>query len=41
MLAGFSGHGFKFGAVIGEMLATTVDGARAPAALTDWAAGRA
>jgi glycine/D-amino acid oxidase-like deaminating enzyme len=40
-LAGFSGHGFKFGAVIGEMLATTVDGTHAPAALTDWAAGRA
>jgi glycine/D-amino acid oxidase-like deaminating enzyme len=41
VLAGFSGHGFKFGAVIGEMLAATLDGARAPAALTDWAAGRA
>jgi glycine/D-amino acid oxidase-like deaminating enzyme len=41
VLAGFSGHGFKFGAVIGEMLAQTVDGARAPGALTDWAAGRA
>jgi glycine/D-amino acid oxidase-like deaminating enzyme len=41
VLAGFSGHGFKFGAVMGEMLATTVDGARAPADLTDWAAGRA
>jgi sarcosine oxidase subunit beta len=41
VLAGFSGHGFKFGAVMGEMLATTVDGTRAPADLTDWAAGRA
>jgi glycine/D-amino acid oxidase-like deaminating enzyme len=41
VLAGFSGHGFKFGAVIGEMLATTLDGTRAPAAMTDWAAGRA
>jgi len=41
MLAGFSGHGFKFGAVIGEMVAQTVDGARAPSALADWAAGRA
>jgi glycine/D-amino acid oxidase-like deaminating enzyme len=40
VLAGFSGHGFKFGAVIGEMLATTVDGARAPAEFSDWAAGR-
>ena len=41
VLAGFSGHGFKFGAVIGEMLATTLDGARTPAAMTAWAAGRA
>jgi glycine/D-amino acid oxidase-like deaminating enzyme len=41
VLAGFSGHGFKFGAVVGEMLAQTVDGTRAPAALTAWAAGRA
>lgn len=40
VLAGFSGHGFKFGAVIGEMLASTVDGARPPAALTAWGAGR-
>jgi glycine/D-amino acid oxidase-like deaminating enzyme len=41
VLAGFSGHGFKFGAVIGEMLASTLEGACAPAAMTDWAAGRA
>ncbi|MGH6916266.1 MAG: FAD-dependent oxidoreductase, partial [Geminicoccaceae bacterium] len=41
VLAGFSGHGFKFGALIGEMLATTLDGARPPAAMTAWAAGRA
>jgi len=41
VLAGFSGHGFKFGAVIGEMLATTLAGERTPAALTAWAAGRA
>jgi glycine/D-amino acid oxidase-like deaminating enzyme len=41
VLAGFSGHGFKFGAVIGEMLAQTVDGAQSPAALTAWAAWRA
>jgi glycine/D-amino acid oxidase-like deaminating enzyme len=40
VLAGFSGHGFKFGAAVGEMLAQTVAGAVAPAALTDWAAGR-
>ena len=41
VLAGFSGHGFKFGAVVGEMLARTVAGDLVPAALTDWAAGRA
>ena len=41
VLAGFSGHGFKFGAVIGEMLAQTVEGACTPSAFTDWAAGRA
>jgi glycine/D-amino acid oxidase-like deaminating enzyme len=41
VLAGFSGHGFKVGAVIGEMLASTLEGASAPAAMTDWAAGRA
>jgi glycine/D-amino acid oxidase-like deaminating enzyme len=40
VLGGFSGHGFKFGAVIGEMLARTVDGAIAPAEFADWAAGR-
>ncbi len=40
VLAGFSGHGFKFGAVVGEMLAQTAGGARTPAALTAWAAGR-
>jgi glycine/D-amino acid oxidase-like deaminating enzyme len=34
-------YGFKFGAVIGEVLATTLDGARTPAAMTAWAAGRA
>jgi glycine/D-amino acid oxidase-like deaminating enzyme len=40
VLAGFSGHGFKFGAVIGEALAETLDGRRPPAALTAWAAGQ-
>lgn len=40
VLAGFSGHGFKFGALVGEMLARTLEGARAPADLTAWAAGR-
>jgi glycine/D-amino acid oxidase-like deaminating enzyme len=41
VLAGFSGHGFKFGTVIGEMLAQTLGGARAAVDLSDWAAGEA
>ena len=40
MLAGFSGHGFKFGAVIGEAIAEALAGARPAAAVTAWAAGR-
>jgi sarcosine oxidase subunit beta len=39
LLGGFSGHGFKFGAVLGEALAETVDERRQPAAFTAWAAG--
>ena len=39
-LSGFSGHGFKFAALIGEELARAVRGEIAPAALTAWAAGR-
>ncbi len=39
VLAGFSGHGFKFGALIGLRLAETLTGARDPQALTAWAAG--
>jgi glycine/D-amino acid oxidase-like deaminating enzyme len=39
VLAGFSGHGFKFGAVMGEALAETLSGRRSPEALTAWAAG--
>jgi glycine/D-amino acid oxidase-like deaminating enzyme len=41
VLAGFSGHGFKFGAVMGEALAETLGGRRAPETITAWAAGRA
>ena len=41
LLAGFSGHGFKFGAVIGEAIAEALLGRRAEAAVTAWAAGRA
>ena len=41
LLAGFSGHGFKFGAVIGEAVAAALNGERPAAALTAWAAGHA
>jgi glycine/D-amino acid oxidase-like deaminating enzyme len=41
LLAGFSGHGFKFGAVIGEAIAEVLGGRRAAATVTAWAAGRA
>jgi glycine/D-amino acid oxidase-like deaminating enzyme len=41
VLAGFSGHGFKFGAVIGEAIAAALTGARPARAITAWAAGRA
>ena len=41
VLAGFSGHGFKFGAVMGEAVARGAE-RRAPAeALQAWAAGNA
>jgi len=41
IMSGFSGHGFKFGPLIGERLAAAVVGEIAPVALTEWAAGRA
>jgi glycine/D-amino acid oxidase-like deaminating enzyme len=41
LLAGFSGHGFKFGAVIGEAIAEALVGNRAAATVTAWAAGHA
>src|SRR5919106_156589 len=41
VLAGFSGHGFKFGAVIGEALAAALTGERAAEAITAWATGHA
>ena len=41
LLAGFSGHGFKFGAVIGEAIAEALVGRRPEATVTAWAAGRA
>jgi glycine/D-amino acid oxidase-like deaminating enzyme len=41
LLAGFSGHGFKFGAVIGEAITEALAGRRPAATVTAWAAGRA
>jgi glycine/D-amino acid oxidase-like deaminating enzyme len=40
VLAGFSGHGFKFGAVMGEAIAEALAGKRAAGAITAWAAGQ-
>lgn len=40
VLAGFSGHGFKFGALMGEAMVEVLTGARPPEAMTAWAAGR-
>ena len=40
VLAGFSGHGFKFGAVIGERVAAALLDEIDPSALAQWAAGR-
>jgi glycine/D-amino acid oxidase-like deaminating enzyme len=40
VLAGFSGHGFKFGAILGLVLADTLEGQRTPDSLMNWAAGR-
>jgi sarcosine oxidase subunit beta len=41
VIGGFSGHGFKFGAVIGERAAACVTGALARADLARWLAGSA
>jgi glycine/D-amino acid oxidase-like deaminating enzyme len=40
VMAGFSGHGFKFAPLMGEAVADALSGARDPADLTAWAAGR-
>lgn len=40
-LAGFSGHGFKFGAALGLRVADAIEGRLPAEALTAWAAGRA
>jgi glycine/D-amino acid oxidase-like deaminating enzyme len=39
IMSGFSGHGFKFGSVLGLEFAETIAGARDPADFTAWAAG--
>lgn len=39
VMSGFSGHGFKFGAVLGLELARTIDGERSAGGLSEWAAG--
>jgi glycine/D-amino acid oxidase-like deaminating enzyme len=41
VLAGFSGHGFKFGAVMGEAAAAALSGERSLSAIQAWAAGNA
>jgi sarcosine oxidase subunit beta len=40
VLSGFSGHGFKFGAVLGEAVARAAGDAGWAARVADWAAGR-
>jgi len=40
-MAGFSGHGFKFGPLMGELVADALEGRRAPDAVAALAAGRA
>jgi glycine/D-amino acid oxidase-like deaminating enzyme len=40
VLAGFSGHGFKFGALIGERMAAAVAGELSEDELANWAAGK-
>ena len=39
VMSGFSGHGFKFGPVIGRELARAIVGEREASSLTGWAAG--
>ncbi|MDJ0950791.1 MAG: FAD-dependent oxidoreductase [Alphaproteobacteria bacterium] len=40
VMTGFSGHGFKFGALMGEELAKTISGERDGGEFSAWAAGR-
>lgn len=39
VMTGFSGHGFKFGALMGEAMADALEGERMPSAVGRWAAG--
>ena len=39
VLTGFSGHGFKFGALMGKAVAETISGLKEPAELSHWASG--
>ena len=39
VMTGFSGHGFKFGPLMGEAMAEALEGERMPSALGRWAAG--
>ena len=39
VMTGFSGHGFKFGALMGEAMVEALDGKRMPRAVGRWAAG--
>jgi len=41
VMSGFSGHGFKFGALMGEAMADMVLGQRDKDVVTPWAAGLA
>ncbi|MCX7372552.1 MAG: FAD-dependent oxidoreductase [Alphaproteobacteria bacterium] len=40
VMSGFSGHGFKFGSVLGQAVANAIINPALRAALPDWAAGR-
>lgn len=40
VMSGFSGHGFKFGSVLGQAVANAIMNPALRAALPDWAAGR-
>lgn len=40
VMAGFSGHGFKFAAILGEAVADAIGGRREAADVAAWAAGR-